>query len=180
MIVDLVLAVARGTAELPTFAALLAVRLAHPRVECPDQLGAVRPQVDVVAGVRAKLAPRAMVFAHAARLTGHVGQAQTTPVVSARGIIADIHVEVLAERTLAAGAVAHPATDQMRRRPHHLRVMADLEELVRRIRPVLEVLVLHVPHSDGEVPECTTSADENVLPALTETIQVKSGRVVVH
>lgn len=69
-----------------------------------------------------------------------------------RGIIADIHVEVLAERTLAAGAVAHPATDQMRRRPHHLRVMADLEDLVRRIRPVLEVLVLHVPHSDGEVP----------------------------
>jgi len=83
MIVDLVLAVARGTAELPAFAALLGVRLAHPRVECPDQLGAVRPQVDVVAGVRAELAPRAMVFAHAARLTGHVGQAQTTPVVSA-------------------------------------------------------------------------------------------------
>lgn len=48
--------------------------------------------------------------------------------------------------------MAHAATDQMRRRPHHLRVMTDLEELIRRIGPVLEVLVLHVPHSDREVP----------------------------
>lgn len=83
---------------------------------------------------------------------GAILQLETRQLYLPRGIIADIHVEVLAERTLAAGAVAHPATDQMRRRPHHLRVMADLEELVRRIRPVLEVLVLHVPHSDGEVP----------------------------
>lgn len=48
--------------------------------------------------------------------------------------------------------MAHSASDQMRRRPHHLRVMADLEDLIRCIGPVLEVLVLHVPHSDGEVP----------------------------
>lgn len=73
MIVDLVLAVARGAAELPAFPALLRVRLAHPRVERPDQLGAVRPQVDVVAGVRAELALRAVVLTHAARFTGHVG-----------------------------------------------------------------------------------------------------------
>lgn len=83
MIVDLVLAVARGAAELPAFAALLGVRLAHPRAQRPDQLGAVRPQIDVVAGVRAELAPRAVVLAHAAWLTGHVGQAQTTPIVPA-------------------------------------------------------------------------------------------------
>lgn len=69
-----------------------------------------------------------------------------------RSIVANVHVEILAERTLAAGAMAHPASDQMCRRPHHLRVMADLEDLIRRIGPVLEVLVLHVPHSDGEVP----------------------------
>jgi len=69
-----------------------------------------------------------------------------------RGVVADIHVEVLVDRTLATGAMAHPAPDQMRRRPRYLRVMADLDELVRRIGPVLEVLVFHVPHSDGEVP----------------------------
>lgn len=83
MIVDLVLAVARGAAELPAFAALLGVRLAHPRAERPGQLGAVRPQVDVIAGVRAELAPRAVVLTHAARLTLHVGHTQTTPIVSA-------------------------------------------------------------------------------------------------
>lgn len=83
MIVDLVLAVARGAAELPAFATLLGVRLAHPRAQRPDQLGAVRPQVDVVASVRAELVPRAVVLAHAARLTGHVGQAQTTPIIPA-------------------------------------------------------------------------------------------------
>lgn len=83
MIVDLVLAVARGAAEIPAFVALLGVRLAYPRAERPHQLGAVRPQVDVVAGVCAELAPRAVVFAHAARLTGHVGQAKTTLIVSA-------------------------------------------------------------------------------------------------
>jgi len=69
-----------------------------------------------------------------------------------RGIVADIHVEVLVDRTLATGAMAHSAPDQMRRRPRYLRVMADVDELVRRIGPVLEVLVFHVPHSDGEVP----------------------------
>lgn len=83
MIVDLVLAVARGAAELSTFAALLGVRLAQPRVERPEQLGAVRPQVNVVAGIRAELALRAVVLAHAARLTGHVRQPQTTLVVPA-------------------------------------------------------------------------------------------------
>lgn len=69
-----------------------------------------------------------------------------------RSVVANVHIEILAERALASGAMAHPASDQMCRRPHHLRVMADLEDLIRRIRPVLEVLVLHVPHSDGEVP----------------------------
>lgn len=82
MVVDLVLAIARGAAELPALAALLGVRLADPGAERPDQLGAVRPQVGVVAGVRAELIPRAVVLAHAAGLAGHVGQAQATPVVA--------------------------------------------------------------------------------------------------
>lgn len=43
MIVDLVLAVARGAAKLPAFVTLLGVRLADPRVERFDQLSAVRP-----------------------------------------------------------------------------------------------------------------------------------------
>lgn len=88
-------------------------------------------------------------------------------------IVADIHVEVLAERTLATGAMAHSASDQMRRRPHHLGVMADLEEVIRRIGPVLEVLVLHVPHSDGEVP--ATFRDRTIR----RTISVWEALVVV-
>jgi len=83
MVVDFVLAVARGTAKLSTFAAFLSVGLADPRVECPDQFGAVRPQIGMVAGVRAERVLRAMVLAHAARLSGHVGQAQTAFVVPA-------------------------------------------------------------------------------------------------
>jgi len=83
MVVDLVFAVARGAAELPAFATLLGVRLADPRAERPHQLGAVGPQVDVVAGVRAELVSRAMILAHAARLAGHVRQAQPAPLVPA-------------------------------------------------------------------------------------------------
>lgn len=180
MVVDLVLAVARGAAELPAFVALLGVRLADPRAERPDQLGAVRPQIGMVTGVRAERVLRAVVLAHAARLPGHVGQAQTALVVSARSVVANVHVEILAERTLAAGAMAHPASDQMCRRPHHLRVMADLEDLIRRIGPVLEVLVLHVPHSDGEVPECATRTDEYVLSTLSKAVQIQAGRIVMH
>lgn len=41
MIVDLVLAITRGAAELPAFVALLRVRLADPRAKRPAQLGAV-------------------------------------------------------------------------------------------------------------------------------------------
>jgi len=81
--VDLVFAVARGATELPAFATLLGVRLADPRAERPHQLGAVGPQVDVIAGVRAELVSRAMILAHAARLAGHVRQAQPTPLVPA-------------------------------------------------------------------------------------------------
>lgn len=180
MIVDLVLAVARGAAKLPAFTALLGVRLTDPRTECSEQLGAVRPQIGMIASVRAERALRAVILAHAARLPGHVGQAQTALVVPTRSVVANVHIEILAERTLAAGAMAHPASDQMCRRPHHLRVMADLEDLIRRIGPVLEVLVLHVPHSDGEVPECTTRTDEYILSTLSETIQVQAGRIVMH
>lgn len=67
-------------------------------------------------------------------------------------IVADIHVEILAKRTFTVGAMTHPASDQMRRRPHHLRIMADLENLIRRIGTVFEILVLVVPHSNREVP----------------------------
>lgn len=81
MIVDLILAVARGTTEFPTFATFLSVRLADPRSECPDQFGAVRPQVNVVAGVCAKLASRTMILAHAARFAGYVRQTQTARIV---------------------------------------------------------------------------------------------------
>lgn len=82
-VVDLVLAVARGAAELSTFAALLGVGLADPRAERPDQLGAIRPKIGMVAGVRAERVPRAVVLAHAARLPGHVGQAEAALVVPA-------------------------------------------------------------------------------------------------
>jgi len=83
VIVDLVFAVARGAAELPAFATLVGVRLADPRAEGLHQLGAVGPQVDVVAGVRAELVSRAMILAHAARFAGHVRQTQPTPLVPA-------------------------------------------------------------------------------------------------
>lgn len=83
MVVDLVLAVARGAAEFSAFAALLGVRLADPRAECPDQLGAVRPQIGMIASVRAERVPRAVVLAHVARLSGHVRQAQTALVIPA-------------------------------------------------------------------------------------------------
>lgn len=82
MIIDLVLAIARGAAELPALATLVGVRLADPLAERPRELGAVGPQVGVVAGVRAELVPRTVVLAHAARLTGHVRQAQAAPVVA--------------------------------------------------------------------------------------------------
>lgn len=83
MVVDLVLAVARGATELPAFTTLLRVRLADPRAERPDQLGAVRPQIGMIAGVRAECIPCAVILAHAAWLSGHVGQAQSALVVPA-------------------------------------------------------------------------------------------------
>lgn len=58
--------------------------------------------------------------------------------------------------------------------------MADLADLIRRIGPVLEVPILHVPHSDGEVPESATCAYENVLSTLAEAVQIQTGCVVVH
>lgn len=82
MIVDLILAVARRTAEFSAFATLLSVRLADPRAERSDQFGAVRPQINVVAGVRAKLASRTVILAHAARFAGYVRQTQTARIVS--------------------------------------------------------------------------------------------------
>lgn len=81
MVVDLVLAVARGTAELSAFTTFVGVRLADPRAERSDQLGAVRPQIGMVAGVRAERVPYAVILAHAARFAGHVGQAQAAFVV---------------------------------------------------------------------------------------------------
>lgn len=83
MIVDLVLAIARGTAELPSFAALFRVRLADPVTKRPDQFGAVRPKIVVVAGVRAQLVVRTVVLAHAARLARHVRTAKLTFVIAA-------------------------------------------------------------------------------------------------
>lgn len=82
VVVDLVLAIARGAAKLSALAALLGVRPAHPRAERSRELGAVGPQVGVVAGVRAQLVPRAVVLAHAARLAGHVRQAQAALIVA--------------------------------------------------------------------------------------------------
>jgi hypothetical protein len=41
MVVDLVLAVARGAAEFSAFTAFLRIRLTDPRAERPDQLSAV-------------------------------------------------------------------------------------------------------------------------------------------
>lgn len=83
MIVDLALAIACGTAELPPFAALVRVRLADPGAEHPRQLDAVRPEIDVVARVRAKLVPRTVLVAHGARFTGNVRVAQPTFVIPA-------------------------------------------------------------------------------------------------
>lgn len=72
MIVDLVLAVASGTAEFPSFSSLLCVRLADPGTKRPYQLGAVRPQIGIIASVRAKLVTCAMVLAHTTRFAHHV------------------------------------------------------------------------------------------------------------
>ena len=83
VIVDLSLAIARGTAELPPLAALASVRLADPGAEHPRQLDAVRPEIDVVARVRAKLVPRTVLVAHGARFAGDVRVAQPTFVIPA-------------------------------------------------------------------------------------------------
>lgn len=83
MVVDLALAVAGGTAELSPFPALFGVRLADPGSERPHQFGAIRPQIGIVAGVRAELVARAMVLARAAGLAGHVRMAQSTFVIAA-------------------------------------------------------------------------------------------------
>lgn len=170
MVVDLVLAVTGGTAELPSFPALLRVRLADPGAKRPDQLGAVRPQIGVVAGVRAELVARAMLLARAARLPGHVRMTQMTFVIAARGVVAHVHEEILAKGTSATGAMAHTATHQMRRRPRDLSVMPDLVQVVRFVVSVFVIFVLHVPHSDREVPECSSCCNENVLSTLTKTI----------
>lgn len=81
MVVDLVLAVARGAAEFPAFMAFLGVRLADPRVERFDQLGAVRPQIGMIASVRAERVLRAVILTHAAWLSGYVGETQSALVV---------------------------------------------------------------------------------------------------
>lgn len=83
VIVDLALAIARCAAELPPLAALARVRLADPRAKHPRQLDAVRPEIDVVARVRAKLVPRTVVLAHGARFPGNVRVAQPTFVIPA-------------------------------------------------------------------------------------------------
>ena len=83
VIVDLALAIARGAAELPPLAALVRVRLADPGAEHPRQLDAVRPEIHVVARVRAKLVPRTVLVAHRARFTGYVRVAQPTFVIPA-------------------------------------------------------------------------------------------------
>lgn len=125
VIVDLSLAIARGTAELPPLAALASVRLADPGAEHPRQLDAVRPEIDVVARVRAKLVPRTVLVAHGARFAGDVRVAQPTFVIPARGIVADVHEEILPKWSSATGAVAHAAAHQMRGRPRDLGVMPD-------------------------------------------------------
>lgn len=107
MIVDLVLAIARGTAELPSFAALFRVRLADPVTKRPDQFGAVRPKIVVVAGVRAQLVVRTVVLAHAARLARHVRTAKLTFVIAAWSIVAHIHEKVLAEWAFATSAMTY-------------------------------------------------------------------------
>lgn len=83
MVVDLVFAIACGAAELSAFMTLLGVRLADPRRKRPEQFGAVGPQIGMIAGVRTKRVLRAVILAHAARLSGHVRQAQTALVVPA-------------------------------------------------------------------------------------------------
>ena len=84
VVVDLVVAVARGAAELPPLPALVRVRLADPGTKRPGQFRAVRPEIRVVARVRAQfVVARTVVFAHAARLTRHVRVAQATLVVAA-------------------------------------------------------------------------------------------------
>lgn len=125
VIVDLALAIARGAAELPPLAALVRVRLADPGAEHPRQLDAVRPEIHVVARVRAKLVPRTVLVAHGARFTGYVRVAQPTFVIPARGIVADVHKEILAKWSSATRTVAHAAAHQMRGRPRDLGVMSD-------------------------------------------------------
>lgn len=55
MIVDLALAVAGGAAELPSFQTLFRFRITDPGTKRPDQFGAVRPYIGIVAGVSAEL-----------------------------------------------------------------------------------------------------------------------------
>lgn len=72
-----------------------------------------------------------------------------------RGVVADVHEEILAERTFTAGTMAHPASYQVRRCPRDLSVVTDLVQIVRLVVAEFVVFVFHVPHSDGEVPVST-------------------------
>ena len=73
-------------------------------------------------------------------------------VYSPRGIVAHVHEEVLAEWALATGTMTHAAANQMRGSPRDLSIVADLVQIVPFVVAEFIVLVLHVPHSDGESP----------------------------
>lgn len=74
------------------------------------------------------------------------------PVYSPRGIVAHVHEEVLAEGPSASGTVAHPTAYQMRAGPCDLSVMTDFVQVIVLVVAELVVFVLHVPHSDREIP----------------------------
>ena len=107
VVVDLVVAVARGTAELPPLAALVRVCLADPGTKRPGQFRAVRPEIRVVARVRAQFVARTVVLAHAARLPRHVRMTQATLVVAAanrndwRGIRKEIESTIFVDEDLS-------------------------------------------------------------------------------
>lgn len=107
-----------------------------------------------------------MVLAHAARLPGNVRMTQATHEIAGGCVVADVRVEVPAERTLATCAMADTATDLMRRGPYHLSEVAYGVMIVPLIVTVLVILDLHKPHSDGEVPECPSCRNEDVLSTL--------------
>ena len=75
------------------------------------------------------------------------------------------------------GAFGESATDFVSGRPHHLRVMADFEQIVLR-RAVGEIVFLQEPRLGGEHPVRQNTRNVNPFEMIIDETNVKSNRCI--